>query len=680
VRVLIVDNYDSFTNNLVHYIAEITGLMPHVIKNDDPDWKLAVLDGFECVILSPGPGNPGNSRDFGICAEIIRESHLPLLGVCLGHQGICGAFGAQIGPAPELFHGRESAVWHGYDPLLEGLPNPFTAVRYHSLIATNLTDELQPIAWTSDNVLMAVRHRRRPIWGVQFHPESVGTDTGRQILRNFLRIVSRGPHQGSWQVGPTPQLLSRSFMTSVPPEVVFEALYADSKHAFWLDSSSGDRFSFMGDASGPLARFVEADVEHGRITVTSPRGHEVVEGSFFEWLDEDLGSQRLPSSGLPFSLGWVGYLGYELKAECGGEKAHQSPYPDAAMIYADRCVAFDHATGNVHLLTLLDPTDNREAEQWLRATQIQIAALTTGSGVTPPVRPVGELRLKHNLAEYLDLIATCQQKIAAGESYEICLTNSVHGSGEIDPLQMYQLLRRQNPVPHGSYLRFGDLAVLSCSPERFVRISPDGAVESKPIKGTRPRSADRDADEQLRSELASSVKDRSENLMIVDLVRHDMSYCAEVGSVRVDPLFAVESFRTVHQLVSTVHARIKPGRSGVQCVRAMFPPGSMTGAPKKRTMEIIDRLEDNPRGVYSGALGYFSLCGATDLSVVIRTLVVTPGHFSFGTGGAITCLSDPLDEFEETRVKAAVLLNLLECDFPDDHAVPFPRQELDDAS
>jgi para-aminobenzoate synthetase len=688
VRTLIIDNYDSFTHNLAHYIDAMNGVTPTVIRNDEPGWDLSALEDYDNVVISPGPGNPAEAEDFGICAEVIRHARIPLLGVCLGHQGICHAHGARVTAAPEIFHGRESTVVHHGDDLFAGVPSPFTAVRYHSLIATDLPPELEAVAWTEDGVLMAVRHRERPLWGVQFHPESIGTDHGRQILRNFMRLTRaaarKQPREASSPAPAKWRVAVRKLPLEVPSETVFTTLYGDEPHAFWLDSSrtgdSGGRFSFMGDAGGPLARVVEAHVGRREVAVVGAGGREVVKGRFLDWLEQDMSRHRAEIPQLPFdfALGWVGYLGYELKAECGGESAYPSSQPDAGMIFADRAVAVDHEQHETYLLALVKDGEAAPSAEWFDRTQRRLEELAEVSrddqeheaGVHGSPGAIGEWRLRHDRTRYTELIKTCHKEIEAGESYEICLTNMLHGTGTFDPWPAYRLLRRRNPVPFGALLRLGPVSVLSSSPERFLRIGADGEVESKPIKGTRPRSTDPAEDERLRSDLARDPKDRAENLMIVDLVRHDLSRCAETGSVRVDPLFAVESYATVHQLVSTVRARLRPERSAVQCVRAAFPPGSMTGAPKIRTMRIIDRLEEGPRGIYSGALGYFSLSGAADLSVVIRTVVMTDDRISFGTGGAITALSDADGEFEETRVKAAPVLGLFGREFPEGDGEP----------
>ncbi|MFE3579859.1 aminodeoxychorismate synthase component I [Streptomyces vinaceus] len=679
MRTLIIDNYDSFTHNLAHYIGAMNGVPPMVIRNDDVGWHPALLDEFDNVVISPGPGNPSEPTDFGMCADVIRHAQIPVLGVCLGHQGICHVYGAQVIPAPEIFHGRESLVTHAGDALFAGVPSPFTVVRYHSLAVADLPDELEAIAWTEDGVLMGLRHRSRPLWGVQFHPESIGTLHGPRILRNFMRLTHEASLSRGIGIRPRPgrRVAVRKLPFEAPAEQAFSTLYADSRHAFWLDSSrigeGGGRFSFMGDADGPMARVAEADVDGGRVVVTSAAGSEVIDGSFLDWLDCDIRAHQVKVPELPFdfALGWVGYLGYELKAQCGGEAAHHSPHPDAGMIFTDRAVVFDHELGETHLLALVD-NDTAAATEWFDQTRRSLQELATPASehlddkaaLSESPDTIKGMKLRHDRQRYLELIGACDKEISAGESYEICLTNMLHGTGTFDPWPAYRRLRRQNPVPFGALLRFGALSVLSSSPESFLRVDADGAVESKPIKGTRPRSRFTAEDERLREELASDPKDRAENLMIVDLVRNDLSQCAEAASVKADQLFEIESYATVHQLVSTVRAQLRPDRTAVHCVRAAFPPGSMTGAPKIRTMQIIDRLEEGPRGIYSGALGYFSLSGAADLSVVIRTVVVSGNEVSFGTGGAITTLSDADAEFEETVVKTRPLLNLFGLEFP----------------
>jgi para-aminobenzoate synthetase len=655
MRTLIIDNYDSFTYNLCHQVGAVTGVAPDVVRNDvDVD-----LDGYAAVIISPGPGRPERDGDFGVCADVIRRASIPLLGVCLGHQGICHVHGGAIGPAPRVRHGETSAIHHDGTGLFAGVPSPFDAVRYHSLVATRLPDDLEAIATSDDGVLMAVRHRRRPQWGVQFHPESIRTEHGHRLLANFLRQPRVRPVVEARRPRPARSVTHRRVEVRVAAETVFDAFYASADHAFWLDSAGGGRFSVLGDAGGPHARVLTADVAAGRFTVRAGHATEVVTGGVLDWLAEDLAVNRVAPTGLPFefALGWVGYLGYEVKAECGSPNSHRSEQPDAALVFADRAIVFDHQEDHVYLLSLTD-------DGWLDATETALRALTQ-QPADQREPDLGPLRARHDRAGYLDLIAACQREIIAGETYEVCLTNQLTAPGKLDPWPAYLRLRRANPEPFCAFLRFGELSVLSASPERFLRVTADGTAESSPIKGTRPRGDTPDADAALRAELAASAKDRAENLMIVDLVRNDLGSVATLDGVRVERLFDVETHPTAHQLVSTVVARLRPDRSAVDCVRAAFPGGSMTGAPKLRTMEIIDRLEGGPRGVYSGALGYFSLTGAADLSIVIRTLVIEQDRVSYGVGGAIIALSTPDDEVAETAVKAAPLLRLLNQDFPE---------------
>ncbi|MBB3747700.1 para-aminobenzoate synthetase [Mycolicibacterium sp. BK634] len=681
MRILLVDNYDSFTYNLYQLIGEVSGQPPTVVRNDTP-WAELRFDEFDAAVISPGPGRPDNDRDFGISARVILDSGLPVLGVCLGHQGLCHLFGGKVVNAPEPMHGRISDVRHTGVDLFAGIPSPFEVVRYHSLAVTALPEDLEELAWTDDGVVMGVRHRRLPLWGLQFHPESISSTYGHELIANFLTLAA--DHSAS-AATPTADAESPRYDLHVQqvdahPEALaaYSSLFASGQQGFWLDSSSVidglSRFSIMGNGDGPLAEHVTYSVADRQVVVRRTDGTtQRIRQQFFDYLDEQLRAREVPApEGLPFefNLGYVGYLGYELKAETGGIAAHESDTPDAALLFADRALVLDHATRTSYLLALSLSGFSADAEAWLATTAEALHALPaaplepaaklplSGPAMTDP--DIGmNVELRHDNAAYLKRIDECFDEINAGESYEICMTNMVTVHTQIDVLPTFAHLRRVSPVPFGALLDFGDVAVLSASPERFLSIDLNGTVEAKPIKGTRPRGADAAEDRAFVQELQDNPKDRAENLMIVDLLRNDLNTVCSVGSVHVPTLFDVETYAAVHQLVSTIRGTLAPGRSSVDCIRAAFPGGSMTGAPKVRTMEIIDRLEQGPRGVYSGALGWFSLSGASDLSIVIRTLVVDSGRVSFGVGGAIVALSDPDGEFDETVVKSRAMMTAL---------------------
>jgi para-aminobenzoate synthetase len=679
VQTVLVDNYDSFTFNLYQLLAGVTGCRPLVVRNDESvSWGDLRRSGYEAVVISPGPGRPERPSDFGTSASAIADSGLPLLGVCLGHQGLCSAYGARVHHAPEPMHGRSSLIHHDGTDIFEGIPTPFSVVRYHSLIASSLPDFLQPLAWSDDGLVMAVRHVEALQWGVQFHPESIATEHGRELIENFVRLARE--HRARPRVSEREQQLSvrtRRLAGGVDCAAAFRRLYGGSEHAYWLDSSAHmegiSRFSFMGDASGPLGEVLTHSVASRETTVLAHGRTTVEPGPFLELLDRRLARHAGAGAELPFEFdgGYVGYLGYEMKAECGAPAPHSSDVPDAAFVFADRFVAVDHeedATWLVALCNGADPAAAAEAEGWLESA----AAVLDGLGrVAPPSggKPRGAssarlleqppFQLLHPPDDYIRLIERCQELIRDGETYEVCLTNRVTAELDVDPLRLYEHLRTVNPAPYSAFLRLPDVTVLSASPERFLKVDAAGVVEAKPIKGTAPRGRTPVEDEARRRGLAASEKDRAENLMIVDLLRNDLGIVCEIGTVRVPKLFGVESFATVHQLVSTIRGRLRPGTTAGELIRATFPGGSMTGAPKLRTMAIIDDLEAAPRGVYSGAIGYFSRCGAIDLNIVIRTLVMKEDEIEFGIGGAIIHQSDAVDELDETYLKGQALARAL---------------------
>ncbi|MDQ0241562.1 aminodeoxychorismate synthase component I [Arthrobacter bambusae] len=481
---------------------------------------------------------------------------------------------------------------------------------------------------------------------------------------------------------------------------LFHALYARSANAVWLDSSNAasnrgtvddagssnagspnaaaerSRFSILADDGGSFGQSVMHS--SGTTRLSAGCATAVTTGPFFRWLDTVWGRKALRAPegyDCEFTLGWLGYLGYELKRETGGSDV-QAGTPDAALLFAGRAVVIDHREAAVWLLAI----DAPDAGDWLGLAREAVLSPASApesaprhSAGDPAVggrTVVLEFSSRDTEDEYKSKITEAQHQIAEGNTYEVCLTTTVTATDPgLDPWESYLALRKRNPAPFASYLRFGDLTVASTSPERFLRITSDGGMRAEPIKGTRARANDPVIDEALRRGLESSLKDRAENIMIVDLLRNDLSHFAVPGSVTVSRLCAVESYATVHQMVSTIDARLRPGAPRAEAVAAAFPAGSMTGAPKISTMDILDGLEAGPRGVYSGAIGYFSLNAATDLAVVIRTLVMGPDGnggrtLSLGVGGAITADSTPQDEYEEIRTKAFGVLSALGAEFP----------------
>jgi para-aminobenzoate synthetase len=682
---LLVDNYDSYTYNVFHLLAAVSGEEPIVVHNDAISWTALSRWDFDAIVLSPGPGRPQRWHDFGVCADILRHSEIPVLGICLGHQGIGNLLSGMVGAAPEPMHGRLSRVQHENRGLFAGVPQGFSVVRYHSLAVTgSLGPEGRVTAWTDDGVVMGIEHRRRPLWGVQFHPESIATEHGQRIVENFYDRLPHRARAKSRRVGSGPmpaappsgsatddaplKLHVRSIAGEPSTESLFERLFGELEHAFWLDSADAPtrlaQCSYLGASAGDERCVLEYDVYEKAVTAHRGSGTTRELASIFDVLDRELAARKIETPETPAKGllgGFVGYLGYECKADCGSPNAHRSDVPDALMMLANRVVRVDHLAGRTDLLVLCRDGDS-EGERWLDHAEAAVRELLERPPAEEP-RPPSELRgvdttdrvsfsCGRGREQYLADIARCQGALAAGESYEVCLTDQISTSASPEPFELYRVLRRTNPAPFAAYLKLGELAVLSSSPERFLSVDRERCVQARPIKGTTRRSPDAAEDDALRSELTHDEKTYAEHLMIVDLLRNDLGRVCEVDSVRVPELMVVEDYATVHQLISTVTGVLESERSPVQCVRACFPGGSMTGAPKLRTMGIIDETERVARGVYSGAIGYFSLDGSVDLSIVIRTIVLRPGATTIGAGGAIVMQSDPQEEFDEILLKA----------------------------
>ncbi|MGZ5418478.1 MAG: anthranilate synthase component I family protein [Nocardioides sp.] len=422
-------------------------------------------------------------------------------------------------------------------------------------------------------------------------------------------------------------------MTTDPAET-FAAMARDHERMFWLDGGGSRAWSGRRSILGFLEdNDVSLTYDASARAVTRHQGGraDVVGDDVFAVLAAEVARDH----GDP-SVSWVGYLGYASRPDLPAACSAGGP-PDAVWMRCRDPLVIEH-----------EPGDRREVP---------------GCGALPAPVP-GVASLPGAPEDYRRAFEQVQRQLRLGNSYEVNLTYREHLYSEVDPVEAYLRLRALNPAPYAGYLQHGGTALLSSSPERYATIDRHRWVETKPIKGTTARGATPDEDAEAAHRLATDPKFRAENLMIVDLLRNDLSMVCDPGTVRVPALMEVESYPSVHQLVSTVRGRLRGGVGTVEALRALFPAGSMTGAPKLRTMQIIEAVESGPRGVYAGAFGWISADGRADLGVVIRCLVAEAAgssyRFTLGTGGGITVRSEVDEEYDETRWKADRLRRALD--------------------
>lgn len=415
---------------------------------------------------------------------------------------------------------------------------------------------------------------------------------------------------------------------------MFRVLEARVDDVFWLDAGADavEGWSFVGTGErSSLPREVALDVAPA--------------------------DRTLP----PFSGGWVGWLDYESGAAAAGAPVRGNGRVDetgGAWLRATHVVAFDHAARRVWALSA-----DGELPAW--AEEVSAARDRVGDVLAPQTTD-GAPRIaegRHDPHEYAALIERCRDLIRAGTAYQLCLTTRFTVTGAQDAVTVYRRLRAATPAHHGGFLRIGDRALLSASPEQFLHVE-GGLIRTRPIKGTRPRGADPVEDAALAAELAGDRKERAENVMIVDLMRNDLSRVCRPGSIRVDGLWVVETYPAVHQLVSTVSGVAAPGTTVGSLLDAAFPAGSMTGAPKLSAMTRLHELEGGPRGVYAGCFGYVGVDGALDLAMVIRSIVIDGDRAVVGAGGGITWGSVAASEVAEVATKARAPLAALGAEMP----------------
>jgi len=430
--------------------------------------------------------------------------------------------------------------------------------------------------------------------------------------------------------------------------------YASIAHlpwAIWLDSAGMARYDIL--CALPSVTLLT----HGMITeISDSSGKRYSSDDPFDLIRRELGAPVAAIADVPFAGGAMGYWGYDLARRMMllPERIwNKQSLPDMAVAIYDWAVVLDHQQKTAQLVSQqrFASTNNQLAEI--------LSCLLGGAELPSNTFSVhGDITSNFSLDGYAAAFAQVQAYLQAGDCYQINLAQRFSACADGDTLEAYLTLRKLSQAPYSAFLNLPQQQILCTSPERFLRVQ-NGMVETKPFKGTRPRSSDAHLDRQLAEALREHSKDRAENLMIVDLLRNDLGKNCIPGSVHVPKIFEVESFTNVHHLVSTVRGKLVAGRDALHVLRDCFPGGSVTGAPKRRAMQIIEQLEPDDRGIYCGTIGYVGFDGDMDCNIVIRTLICADGEVQCWAGGGIVADSELAAEYQETLDKAASMLNLL---------------------
>ncbi|MDQ7093954.1 aminodeoxychorismate synthase component I [Desulfosporosinus sp. PR] len=668
--IFMLDNYDSFTYNLYQYFGELGAEI--VVKRQDT----CTLEEIEqlhpdLIVISPGPCTPSESP---LSLTIIErfKGEIPILGVCLGHQAIGQFFGGRIVRAKRPIHGKTEAIRHDGLGVFADLPDPLVVTRYHSLIIerSSLPPELIVSAETTDGEIMGVRHVSLPIEGIQFHPEAILTHSGRQLLKNALSQAAL------WKTLNKPSAwIAKPFTSSLPPCQMFQA-FKKEPSPFFLDSGKNYEelgcYSFMG-----AAPFLEATAYPDKLEVSWPNLlQKTVRPSrspgSFDFLDESFNKYQVSAAPFPFSGGAVGFISYDLKNEI--EQLPSLAEDDLGLplwrfAWYDGILVYDHRRGS-YWLVACGMDENGTCRTDLANARIHYLEQLLNSHAPQASRELSEFSLQDQTVfpitpsvskeDYLQDLKRVIEYIYAGDIYQANLTQRFSMPWNGDVWELYAKLHLQNPAPFAAFLPYDDFQILCSSPERFLQIKGNGYIETRPIKGTRPRKSSPQEDEAQALALQNSLKDRAELTMIIDLERNDLGRICEFGSVKVPELIALEKYPTVWHLVSTITGQLHKGLLPGAVLQAVFPGGSITGAPKIRAMEIIDELEPYRRGIYTGSIGYLGFDGAWDLNIVIRTIILKNGRAFVHAGGGIVADSLPEDEYKETLDKAKALFRVLE--------------------
>ncbi|SJM86934.1 related to Aminodeoxychorismate synthase [Zygosaccharomyces bailii] len=671
------------------------------------------LKYFDCVVIGPGPGNPVNgSADVGLLATLFddKTASVPILGICLGFQAMCLSQGSQIAELDTIKHGQVCRVYlSGDSALFHGYPSFFKSTRYHSLHAYEAPN-LIPLAYTKDEngqLLMAVQVKNRPWYGVQYHPESHCSELGGLLINNFLklaleynkltgrdkakredynpevyeklgRVIDKTPvyrklvpsteeiYIKEYNVAHTPNLTLKICDEINQPKLVMASSSGDEHRGQWsiicLPNGNSDVFTHYSSLKRTtIHKWRDSNLSWHHLqhllkgTEQSAYVLQEDKDQFWNTVGDFMKHKLIGNyADLPFLGGLVGTLGYEM-----GDIVPNNPsdHPDAKLVYIENSILINHIKGKMYAVSL---------SQDFPPTILKILD-------SPKLLDNSPIKWPMNLPEtcfdiitpndhsYSSAFDACQEHMHRGDSYEMCLTRQtcIRPDVPIQPWRIFQTLVQRNPAPFSSFFEFSDLidlrkdqtlCLLSTSPERFLQWNRD-TCELRPIKGTVKKGPTMCRERAI--EILKTPKEFGENLMILDLIRNDLYEL--LPRVQVQEFMAVEEYQTVYQLVSVVKGEglANSPYSGLDVLKHSLPAGSMTGAPKKITVQLLHDIERSRRGIYSGVTGYWSVNDNADWSVNIRCLYSYDGGLQWycGAGGAITVLSTREGELEELKTK-----------------------------
>ncbi|KAK6459306.1 para-aminobenzoate synthase [Scheffersomyces xylosifermentans] len=766
--ILLIDSYDSFTNNLAHLLQESAQKEVVTIHNDAyapeeyEDFYTKYLPLFDYVVIGPGPGHPSIAKDVGIIGWLLRKFRenstspvVPVLGICLGFQSLCHEFGNPVTKLTEVKHGQIYDI-HPIDcddglfseNQKNGTEKGFGSVRYHSLYVHDLNNEIVPLAYCSEpssttdggvknEILMAVKHRSLPLYGVQYHPESICSSNGDELVKNFTKIAEKYNKEHRQALGQSK--LSRSSINGhavhesflieegklsytenlapvslkkfklgndIRPTDVCDYLYKENSNEadFVLLNSASipGEWSIIGLPTKGKSDVITHSVDSPDQVIISKYKDRTSEPTIVynedvwtiiaklmkkNYISRDKINDKLGkyhTRDLPFFGGYMGIISYEEGQHVIIQKLEpitNTTTPDLKLVYVERFVVFDHVTNDWFVVSINKDDDTKWVEEFSQSIisigeeSLKIDIETIPMTVKNLSKKGDDELITFELPSrdiYRQQFDLCQDYLHSGDSYELCLTtqSKITLPSYVEAWDIYKVLTlRKNPSPFSCFMQFDDCVLISSSPERFLswKDKENGGkqVELRPIKGTVRNTPE--VDIEAATKILKTPKEMGENLMIVDLIRHDLYQFTQ--DVHVSQLMAVEEYKTVYQLVSVIQGQLPlSGYHGIDILHRSLPPGSMTGAPKKRSVELLQDIESlqtngfpgGRRGIYSGVVGYWSVTDDSDWSVIIRSVF----HYNedkentdetnlwrIGAGGAITVLSEADAEWEEMEVK-----------------------------